>query len=132
MKVRVHAPIRATEVPDKVADAAAALFDGDVALGADQVELRSDNVNRFRDRVWELRIIDTVRSRLLAGAKGDVLRFQLSKQAALANRVALPVSGHPLGDLTVHITLEPSDEWADAEALAWWICPETEDGQIVG
>lgn len=93
--------------------------------------VRGGSVATFRQRVWELRIIDTVRGSLLAGCDGATLRFRLSKQAAAAGKVSLPPSRHGLGDLDIKWTVEEGDPWADAEALAWWVCPETADGEIV-
>lgn len=109
-----------------------AFFPGDVAQDDHGLVLTGNDLAAFRARVWELQIIDTVRSALLAGVEGDVLRFRLSKQAAVAGKVALPVSRHGLGDLDVKLEVEPGDRWPDAEALAWWLCPETRDGHIVG
>lgn len=127
----MRTPCHATEQRDRVAAAAQAFFPGTVE-GEDSIVVRGQDVTAFRQRVWELRIIDTVRGALLAGCDGAVLRFRLSKQGAAGGKVALPVSRHALGDLDVKFQVEADDPWDDAEALAWWICPETADGEIVG
>ena len=135
MRVTVATPVKPTEDPAKVESAAARFFPGTVAEhAADGLVLRGDSLLAFRSRVWELRIIDTVRGQLLHGMAKDGrgLAFRLSKQAAAAGKVSFPPTPHPLGDLKVHVELEPGDPWADAEALAMWVCPETKDGEVVG
>ena len=131
MRVTVAAPVKATEDADKVEAAATRFFPGEVARAADGVVVHAAGLEAFRLRVWELRIIDTVRGQLLRGAEGPILRFRLAKQAAAAGKVSFPPTPHPLGDLDVKAELEPGDAWADAEALCWWLCPETKDGEIV-
>ena len=107
-----------------------ALFSG-TAGGDGKVVLRGHDLEALRRRIWELRIIDAVRGALLGGCDGAVLRFALSKQAAAAGKVALPVGRHASGELDVEVQVEVADPWADAEALVWWLCPETQDGEIV-
>lgn len=136
MKVRVEAPLRATEVPGRVTAACTAWWpEARIDARPDRVVAEAQGptvLDAFRARVWELRIIDTVRGRLLAGADGPTLRFVLDKQAAFAGRVSFPPAPHPLGDVEVTFIVEAGDAWDDAEALAWWLCPETRDGEIVG
>jgi predicted RNA binding protein with dsRBD fold (UPF0201 family) len=133
VRLTITAPVRPTEDPQKVAAACTAFWD-DVTLqvGTDQVVAEASDLQSFRNRIWELRIIDTVRGQLLDGANGDRLRFTLSKQAALHQRISFPPTPHALGDLQVEVTLAEDDPWLDAEGLAWWLCPATEDGEIVG
>lgn len=132
MRLQVRTPIQPTESGDIVEAACLGLFPGTIERSAREVVVRADQIEPLRQRIWELRIIDAVRGALLRGADGATLRFMLSKQAAAAGKVSIPASAHPLGDLAVTVHVEPTDPWADAEALAWWICPETEDGKIVG
>lgn len=131
VQVTVRTPCHPTEVVERVHAAATAFFPGTVE-GEESVVAHSTDVTAFRQRIWELRIIDTVRGSLLAGCDAAVMRFRLSKQGAANGKVALPVSRHALGDLDIKIEVEPDDPWADTEALAWWLCPETADGEIVG
>ena len=140
VRVTVSAPIRPTEDAAKVEAAALRFFpDATVQRAPDGLKATTSDLQPLRSRVWELRIIDTVRGQLLHGLHGyggptppASLSFRLSKQAASAGKVSFPPTPHPLGDLTVHVELEPGDPWKDAEALAMWLCPETKDGEIVG
>lgn len=133
MKVQVEAPVQSTEDPEKVAQATAMyLPDPRIEHHETSVVAHGDDLSLLRKRVWELRIIDAFRGALLRGAQGDVMRFRTSKQAAFAGRVSLPPAPHSLGDLQWTVEVEDADPWDDAEALAWWLCPETKDGEIVG
>jgi predicted RNA binding protein with dsRBD fold (UPF0201 family) len=133
VRVTVATPVRPTEDAAKVEAALRRFFpDADVERAPDALRATAGGLEAFRARVWELRIIDTVRGQLLHGASGPALRFRLSKQAAAAGKVSFPPTPHPLGDLEVRVEVEPSDPWPDAERLAWWLCPETKDGEIVG
>lgn len=134
-RVTASTPVRPTEDPHKVEAALLRFFPGaEVARAADALKASGDSLEAFRSRVWELRIIDTVRGQLLRGLSEDgrTLSFRLSKQAAAAGKVSFPPTPHPLGDLDVRVELEPGDPWPDAEGLTWWLCPETKDGEIVG
>lgn len=133
--ITVTAPVRPTEDPERVASAALRFFpDGTVDRDGDTLVVAATDLERLRKRIWELRIIDTFRSRVLSGLDADRRSFtvMLSKQAAFAGRVSFPAAPHALGDLRVTVAVAPDDAWDDAEALAWWLCPETRDGEIVG
>lgn len=132
VRVTAEAPLRPTEDPDKVAQACTAFLpDADVDVGADGVVVTARDVEALRHRIWELRIIDTVRGRLLAGLDGDTVRLRLSKQAAYQGRISFPATPHALGDLDLTITVETEDPWPDAAGLVAWLCPPTRDGEIV-
>ncbi|HLF17134.1 MAG TPA: RNA-binding domain-containing protein [Candidatus Thermoplasmatota archaeon] len=135
VRVTVTTAVRPTEDETKVREAAHRFFpDGAVVHLPGRVAVESRDLRPLRARVWELRIIDTFRSRFQRGAAKDgrSVTFTLSKQAALAGKVSFPPAPHPLGDLEVKVELEEGDPWGDVEALAYWLCPETKDGEIIG
>ncbi len=57
---------------------------------------------------------------------GQTLSARLSKQAALTGHVSFPARPHALGD--IEFTLRREAGVADVLA---WLCPETQDGEIV-
>lgn len=136
MRVTVSTPVKPTEDPARVEEAARRLFpDLEGTLATDRFTGVTGDVRPLRRRVWELRIIDTVRGQVLHGTptgKARSTRFRLSKQAALANKLSFPPTPHALGDLEVTVELQDGDPWPDIDAFALWLCPETKDGEIVG
>lgn len=133
VRATVATPIRPTEDPAKVEAALLRFFPGaDVERAPDGLKATTADLGALRARVWELRIIDTVRGQVLRNAEPGRTSFRLSKQAAAAGKVSFPPTPHPLGDLEVRVELEPGDPWATAEEWAFWLCPETKDGEIVG
>lgn len=132
VQVQVSAVCKPTEVMERVTQAVRAFWpDLEVRADGERIVGTGHDVQTFRDVVWRARIIDTVRGQLLAGLDGATCSFLLSKQAAYQGRLGLSAAAHGLGDVRVRFTVEDGDPWADAEALAWWICPETADGEIV-
>jgi predicted RNA binding protein with dsRBD fold (UPF0201 family) len=134
VQVRVVAPVRFTEDPERVRQAVRNLFP-DAAFRATPAGLEAETADLLplRARVWQLRIIDTFRGQFLHGmdAARTHTTFRVSKQAALAGHVSFPATPHVLGDLTVTVTPGPGDPLG-IEELAWWMAPETRDGEIVG
>lgn len=136
VQVTVSTPIRPTEDPSRVERAAKRFFpdlEGGIAGGS--WTGTGHDLRPLRSRIWELRIIDTFRGQFLHGApamEARATRLHLSKQAALAGKVSFPPTPHALGDLEVVVELEASDPWRTIEQLAFWLCPETKDGEIVG
>lgn len=136
MQVRIATTVKGTEDPQKVREAILKLFpdadmrDGD---GGGLVATAMD-LHPLRRRIFEQLIIDTFRGQFLHGMDETkrTTSFRLGKQAALAGHVSFAPRPHPLGDLDVTIALEENDKWTDMERLAFWLCPETRDGEIVG
>lgn len=134
MQARILAPVRPTEDAEKVRTAILNLFpDAHIATTAQGFEAITSDLVQLRAKVWQLRIIDTFRGQVLHGM--DALQthstFRISKQAALAGHVSFPATPHVLGDLTLTITPSPGDP-LNIEQVAWWLAPETKDGEIVG
>lgn len=133
--IHLSAPVRPTELPQRVQEAVTRFFpDAEVQVAGDEVRATANDLAALRSRIWELRIIDTFRGKALHGitTDGQGTVFALSKQAAFAGKISFPPTPHALGDLRIEVTVEEGDPWPDAEALCWWLCPETREGEIVG
>jgi hypothetical protein len=127
--VRVVAPVRDTEVTDRVADAVRNLFpNADLTHEAGRVVAESHSMERFSERLHEQEILDSARREFFRRADDEGFSFALKKQAAFKGVVNFAV-GNPdeLGDIDVHVTVrEPSVEvYIDA------VAPETEDGKPI-
>ncbi|HEX9340444.1 MAG TPA: RNA-binding domain-containing protein [Thermoplasmata archaeon] len=103
LRVRVEAPLQATESAEKVSAAIRNLFP-DVALQAqaDRVVGTTETLDRLRDRIRSQRIRDTARRQFLAGRHGDRTVVDLNKQAAFVGVVSFGTAS-PLGDIRVEI-----------------------------
>lgn len=125
--VRVTTPVNPTEVTDRVAGAVRELFpSADVESHADCVTGTTHDLDRFREQLFEQRILDTARKEMQRNHTAEGFEFDLKKQAAFNGMVNFSV-GNPdeLGDIHVDVTVtEPSvDEFVD------YLAPKTEDGE---
>ena len=127
--VRVVAPVRDTEVTDRVVDAVTNLFpDAEVRQEPGQIVAEGHSLDRLSERLHEQEILDTARREFQRRATDEGFSFALKKQAAFQGVVNFAV-GNPdeLGDIEVHVTVrEPSvQEFVDH------VAPPTEDGRPV-
>ena len=127
--VRIVAPVRPTEVPERVADAVRNVFpEADLERTDDRFVAESHSLDGLSARLHEREILDTARREFRRRADDDGFSFALNKQAALQGVVNFAV-GDPaeLGEIEVHVTVrEPGvDELIDA------VAPPTEDGEPV-
>ena len=127
--VRIVAPVRDTEVPDRVADAVTNLFpEADVKHEAGRVIAEAHSMERFSERLHEQEILDTARREFFRRADDDGFSFALKKQAAFKSVINFAV-GNPdeLGDVEVHVTVRSPSIEAYVDAVA----PPTEDGKPI-
>ena len=127
--VRVTAPVRPTEVTDRVRDAVINPFpEADVTEGHGELLGEAHGMETFSELLHDQEILDTARGQFLADRRGDTFSFDLKKQAAFQGVVNFAV-GDPaeLGDIHVRVTVhEPSvKDYVDH------VAPPTEDGRPV-
>ena len=127
--VRVVAPVRDTEVTDRVIDAVRALFpSAEVDHRAGRVVAETHSLDHLSELLHEQAILDTARREFANRRTEGGFSFALKKQAAFEGVVNFAV-GNPdeLGDIEVHVTVhEPS-----VEAFVDHVAPPTEDGRPV-
>jgi hypothetical protein len=127
--VRVVAPVRDTEVTDRVADAVTNLFPtADVSREAGRVVAETHSMERFSERLHEQEILDSARREFHRRADDEGFSFALKKQAAFKGVVNFSV-GDPdeLGDVEVHVRVRSPSVDAFVDAVA----PPTEDGRPI-
>ncbi|WP_049985619.1 RNA-binding domain-containing protein [Halobellus rufus] len=129
VEARIVAPVRDTEVTDRVEDAVRNLFPN-VEFEHEPGELvgETHSLERFSERLHEQAILETARTEFFKRADDEGFSFALKKQAAFKGVVNFAV-GNPdeLGDIHVHVTVtEP-----DVETYIDHVAPPTEDGRPV-
>jgi predicted RNA binding protein with dsRBD fold (UPF0201 family) len=127
--VRVIAPVRDTEVTDRVVDAVENLFpNADISQEPGRVVGEAHSMEAFSERLHEQEILDTARREFFGRADEDGFAFALKKQAAFQGLVNFAV-GNPdeLGDIEVQVTVHDPD----VESVVDHVAPPTEDGRPV-
>lgn len=127
--VEITAPVRDTEVTDRVADAITNLFpDATPEHSHGELSATVHDLTAFSECLHRQEILDTARGVFFGNRQGDSFRFQVKKQAAFQGVVNFVVDDPgELGAITVHVRVgEPSvEEFIDQ------VAPPTEDGKPV-
>jgi len=127
--VSITAPVRDTEVTDRVVDAVRNIFpEAAIERGPGEIRAETHSLDHFSDLLHRQAILDSARGEFFGDRQGDVLSFDLKKQAAFESVVNFAV-GDPseLGEIHVRVRVhEPSvEEYVDH------VAPQTEDGAPV-
>ena len=127
--VQITAPVRDTEVTDRVADAVANLFPGaDIEREPGEIRAETHSLDHFSELLHRQAILDSARGEFFGDRRGETLSFDLKKQAAFEGVVNFAV-GDPseLGEIHVRVRVhEPS-----VETYIDHVVPPTEDGTPV-
>jgi predicted RNA binding protein with dsRBD fold (UPF0201 family) len=127
--VEVRAPVRPTEVGERVRDAVRNLFpEADPVLEGGEVRGTAHSMEHLSELLHDQQILDTARGQFFAGRDGDRFAFELKKQAAFEGVVNFAV-GEPseLGEIEVTVTVQDPG----VEAYVDHVAPPTEDGRPV-
>lgn len=127
--VQITAPVKDTEVADRVATAIENVFPGaDPEERHGEVVAEVHSLDHFSELLHRQEILDTARGEFFRHRRGDTFSFDLKKQAAFEGVVNFAV-GNPdeLGDVHVRVRVEePSvEEFVD------YIAPPTEEGRPI-
>jgi predicted RNA binding protein with dsRBD fold (UPF0201 family) len=125
--IRVHCPVFPSEDPEKVMKAVKNIFP-DLGLTAENGALTGEtaNLEHFAAQIRRQRILDTTRSVLMKGRRGDERTiFNMNKQAAFAGKISFTEERTILG--TINVTITADNITGFIEALA----PQTIDGEEV-
>jgi predicted RNA binding protein with dsRBD fold (UPF0201 family) len=127
--VRVVAPVRDTEVTDRVADAVRNLFpNAEISEEPGRLVAEAHSMDAFSERLHEQEILDTARREFFRRADDEGFAFALKKQAAFKGVINFAV-GNPdeLGDIEVQVTVHDPE----VEEFVDHVAPPTEDGRPV-
>ncbi|WP_128476864.1 RNA-binding domain-containing protein [Halorussus pelagicus] len=127
--VQITAPVKDTEIADRVSTAVANVFPGaEPEERHGEVVAEVHSLDHFSELLHRQEILDTARGEFFSTRRGDTFAFDLKKQAAFEGVVNFAV-GNPdeLGDIHVRVRVEqPSvEEFIDH------IAPPTEEGKPV-
>jgi len=132
MKIRVEAPLKPTENPDKVIRALKNVLNVDYQFfgeGEDKhIVGEADRLEHLRQLYEKLRgqyIVEAARGLLKKGIVGDELIFFLNKQAAYVGKIhfCAPERESPMGAIKVMIKSSRINEVVE------WLCPPTINGK---
>ncbi|WP_336024087.1 RNA-binding domain-containing protein [Halobellus salinisoli] len=129
IEARIVAPVRDTEVTDRVEDAVRNLFPNvEFEHRAGELVGETHSLERFSERLHDQAILETARTEFFKRADDEGFSFALKKQAAFKGVINFAV-GNPdeLGDIQVHVTVSDPD----VEAYIDHVAPPTEKGQPI-
>ena len=124
--IEIFCPVFPSEDPEKVRTAILKVFpDAELETGEDEIKGRTDNLDRFSKQIRKQKILDTTRSVMIHGKRGDRTRFFLNKQVAFVGKVSFCEERTILGTIKVVVTDE------DIDGLIDRVAPITVDGEEV-
>lgn len=113
--IRIEAPIRPTEDPDRIEGAVKAIFpDARIDRSERWITATSKAIDTLIKKAGEERVLDAARGALWRGRLDErSTRFEINKQAASMGRVNFNEVTHPLGDLIVTLEVDDLNELLD-------------------
>jgi hypothetical protein len=126
LAIVVTCPVFPSEDADKVRRAVLNIFPDAVLENDDKgINASLDNMEHFGEQIRRQKILDTARSVMIKGRKGERSIFHLNKQAAYAGKISFVEERTVLG--TIKVTADADDMTAFIETLA----PNTVNGEEV-
>ena len=124
--IEISCPIYPSEDPEKVREAILKVFpDADLEMSEDDITGTAGSIERFSKQIRKQKILDTTRSVLIHGKRGDRTRFFLNKQVAFIGKISFCEEKTILGTIKVVITDDDLDDLIDK------VAPVTVDGEEV-
>ncbi len=128
VEVEIETELHPTEDEERVRRAILNLFpDAEISIRENRVIGRTSNLSRFRELLRIQRILDTSRTMLISGKKGNSITVYLNKQTAYISRINFAEEDAILSPL--RITFRLFD--VDFERFLDYLTPETRDGKPV-
>ena len=124
--IEISCPVYPSEDPEKVKTAIIKILPNAVLEETDNgFTGRTDNLERFSKQIRKQKILDTTRSVMIHGKRGDRTRFFLNKQVAFIGKISFCEEKTILGTIKVVVIDEDIDELIDK------VAPITVDGEEV-
>ena len=124
--IEITCPVYPSEDPEKVKTAILKVFPNATIEESDMgIKGTTDNLDRFSKQIRKQKILDTTRSVMLHGKRGDRTRIFLNKQVAFVGKISFCEEKTILGTMKVVIIDE------DIDGLIDKVAPITVDGEEV-
>ena len=124
--IEITCPVYPSEDPEKVKTAILKVFPNATLEESDTgIKGTTDNFDRFSKQIRKQKILDTTRSVMLHGKRGDRTRIFLNKQVAFVGKISFCEEKTILGTMKVVIIDE------DIDGLIDKVAPITVDGEEV-
>jgi len=125
VSVLISCPVYPSEVQEKVREAILKIFpDASIERAEDGFKGEA-STGRFYDLIRKQKILDSTRSMMFKGLRGNKIVLHLNKQVASVGKISFTEPRTILGTITVTI------ECDEPEALIDQIAPRTVDGEEV-
>jgi len=126
LAVSLSCPVFPSEDPERVRQAVLNIFpSADLVLSDGVLSGDAGSIDHFSTQIRRQRILDTMRSMLIKGRKGESSMLNINKQAAYAGKISFVEERTILG--TIKVIFRSDDIMAFIESLA----PQTVDGEEV-
>jgi len=126
LAVSISCPVFPSEDPERVRQAVLNVFpDAELVLSDGVLSGETENIEHFSAQIRRQRTLDSTRSMLIKGRRGESSAFNLNKQAAYAGKISFTEERTILG--TIKVIFRSDDIMAFIESLA----PQTVDGEEV-
>ena len=124
--IEITCPVYPSEDPEKVKTAILKVFPNATLEESDMgIKGTTEDLDRFSKQIRKQKILDTTRSVMLHGKRGDRTRIFLNKQVAFVGKISFCEEKTILGTMKVVIIDE------DIDGLIDKVAPITVDGEEV-
>ena len=124
--IEITCPVYPSEDPEKVKTAILKVFPNATLEESDMgIRGTTEDLDRFSKQIRKQKILDTTRSVMLHGKRGDRTRIFLNKQVAFVGKISFCEEKTILGTMKVIIIDE------DIDGLIDKVAPVTVDGEEV-
>lgn len=124
--IEISCPVFPSEDPDKVRKAMLNIFpDAEIEESEDGLSGKSQSIEHFSRQIRRQKILDTTRSVMIRGKRGDRTRFFMNKQVAFVGKISFCEEKTILGTMKVIVIDDDIDSLIDR------VAPVTVDGEEV-
>jgi len=125
VSVRISCQVNPSEDPEKVREAILNIFPSAVLERDDRGYSGEADMKKFHEQIRKQKILDSTRSMMFKGLRGNRITLHLNKQVAVVGKISFTEPKTVLGTITVTIECDEPELYIDR------IAPRTVDGEEV-